>query len=186
MIVINLLPQEERVEERVLTARPRVKFLLPLAAIVALIVPPVATTLLQTTRIDALTRDLALVDQEAQSLQPRLEMIRQIQATRAQLAGQLDVIRGLNRDRTLPVRLMDQLAAQIPANLWLTRVRQVGASGVELDGVTFSNLVVADLMNRLEETSLYENVSLTVASREQLGEAHVTKFTLTSGISAQR
>ena len=186
MIVINLLPQEERVEERVLTARPRAKFLLPLAAVVALIVPPVATTLLQTTRLDALTRDLSLVEQESQSLKPRLDMIRQIKATHAELAGQLDLIRGLNRDRALPVRLMDQLAAQVPANLWLTRVRQVGSSGVELEGVTFSNLVVADLMTRLEETSLYENVSLTVASRELLGETHVTKFTLTSGISAQR
>jgi type IV pilus assembly protein PilN len=186
VIVINLLPQEERVEERAFTAPPRAKILVPIIAAIVLVVPPVGTYVLQASKVQALRRDVALVDQEAQNLKPRLELMRQINAQRESLQQRLDVIRGLNRDRTQPVRLMDQLAAQVPPNLWLTRFKQTSAGTVELEGITFSNIVVADLMSQLEATNLYENVGLTVTSREPLGEAQVTKFTLTAGIQTDR
>jgi len=185
VIVINLLPQEERTEERVLTARPRARFLLPLLAGVALIVPPAATFVLQTARIQSLNESVSLLEQEAQSLKPRVELVRQIGSQTAALDQRLDVIRGLNRDRSLPVRMMDQLAAQVPANLWLTRFKQTSPRSVQLEGVTFSNLVVADLMSGLEETSLYDQVELVVASREALGEIDVTRFTLTAALTPQ-
>lgn len=185
MIVINLLPQEERVEERVLTAAPRARFLLPLLAGLALILPPAATFVIQTTRVQTLTREVALLEQEAQGLAPRLEMVRQLDARQAELDGRLAMIADLNRGRTLAVRLMDQLAAQVPANLWLTRFKQTSPGSVQLEGVTFSNLVVADLISSLEATSLYGGVELSVAQREPLGEVDVTRFTLTATVTPE-
>ena len=186
MIVINLLPKEERVEERVLTAAPRAKFLFPVLAILVLAVPPIATHVVQEVRLHTLKREMQVVEQESQSLQPRIDLVREIAAKRLELEGQLDLVGRLNRDRTLPVRLLDELAAQIPEHLWLTKMEQIGGSQLNLEGATFSNLIVADLMNRLAETKLYDGVDLTVAAREQIGEAQVITFTLTAGIKDHR
>ena len=51
---------------------------------------------------------------------------------------------------------------------------------MKIEGVTFSNLLVADLMSRLEASPLYGNVDLVVAERGQIDQRNVVKFTITA------
>ncbi len=177
MISVNLLPREDRIETHAL-ARPRAKFLLPLAVVVALIVPLGVLFFHQEVKLQALRREIRVAEQESATLQQRVALVRELTQTRAELVSRLQLVQRLNQERATAVRLMDVLAAQIPSHLWLTHMQQNGPGSVTLEGVTFSNLIVAELLARLEASGVYRDVELSIAERGQIGESKVMKFAL--------
>lgn len=183
MISVNLLPKEERSEERQLVSAPRKNFLLPLAAILAVVVPLAAIYLIQATQIESLKTDLMVAEQESARLKPQIDRINQLMRKREELNLRLNLVSDLNRERTMPVQLLDELSSQVPAHLWLTKMTQTSAASFSVEGVTFSNLVVADLMSRLESTDLYGQVDLSVAERKTIEGERVMGFTLTTQVT---
>jgi len=182
VISVNLLPLEERAVEHDLGAPPRAKFLLPLAIAVALVVPSVGLFWRQEIHLQTLRRDIEVAQQERVSLQPRLRMIEDLRVKQGDLERRLDLIRQLNQQRAFPVRAMDQLCQQVPPHLWLTRMRQGTDGRLLLEGLTFSNLVVAELMRRLEDAPVYRDVDLTITERKQLGDDRVIRFSVTANM----
>jgi len=182
VIVINLLPKEERTEEHVFTGRPRAAFLLPLLAVLVLGVPLVGSYAMQQMKIKTLEREMQIVEQEAHNLKPRLDLIDRIGAQQAALNRQLSLVGTLNRDRVHPVRMLDELVAQVPDQLWLTRVEQRGPATLLMEGMAFSNLMVADLMTRLEASELFAQVDLAITERRIEQDTKVVKFTVTTGL----
>lgn len=124
-----------------------------------------------------------IAEQETVRLRPQIEKINQLITKREELNLRLNLIRDLNRARTAPVHLMDELSLQVPDYLWLTKMQVSGTSSLVVEGVTFSNLVIADLMARLERTDLYTNIDLTKAERAWLGEEKVIKFAITANVT---
>jgi type IV pilus assembly protein PilN len=163
VISVNLLPKEERTEERQLVAAPRKTFLLPLGVIVATTVPILLLYFLQTTKIQGLRSDILVAEQESQRLKPQIEKINQLMQAREDLNLRLNLVGELNRARTLPVQVLDELALQMPDHLWLTKLTQSGPT-------------------RLEATDLYADIGLTKAERKTIGADKVLAFTLTGRI----
>jgi type IV pilus assembly protein PilN len=185
VINVNLLPKEERFEEPRTLAPPRTKFLVPLAAAVALLVPIGTLFIHQEMKLQSLRRDIQLAEQESASLRPRVTRVQELEAQRADLLRRLELVRSLNQERSLSVRLLDELARQVPGNLWLTKLSPAGPGAMTLEGVTFTPLVLADLMRRLNESRLYRDVDLTVAERTLIGDQKVLKFTITAAIDTE-
>ena len=78
---------------------------------------------------------------------------------------------------------MDELARCLPDHLWLNSATQDAATSLNLEGVTFSNLVVSDFMSRLERSSMFANVNLEVAERGNIQEKDVVKFRVTCQVT---
>ncbi len=54
-----------------------------------------------------------------------------------------------------------------------------------LEGVTFSNYLIADLMNNLEKTNRFSAVDLNIAQEGKILDNRVIKFALQSNVSAR-
>ena len=120
---------------------------------------------MQRTRIASLRADIRQTEVEMRRLQPQIDRIDQLTAEREQLNTRLSVIQGLSRDRYLAVKTMDHLADQVPDYLWLTRVAETGPDQLTVEGMAFSNLMIAELMSRMEESDLFDGIALVVAER---------------------
>jgi Tfp pilus assembly protein PilN len=107
-------------------------------------------------------------------------MINELTKKREELTRRLDVIATLDKNRLWRVKLVDELSRCVPEHLWLNNYEETSADQVKIEGVTFSNLLVADLMSRLEASPLYGNVDLVVAERGQIDQRNVVKFTITA------
>jgi Tfp pilus assembly protein PilN len=68
----------------------------------------------------------------------------------------------------------------VPEHLWLTVYEETSTDQVKIEGVTFSNLLVADFMSRLEASPLYGTVDLVVAEKGTIDQRTVVKFTVTA------
>ncbi|MDH3216869.1 MAG: PilN domain-containing protein [Candidatus Krumholzibacteria bacterium] len=187
MIRINLLPVAERKQRRSLKlpsfSGGGPKIVWALVAVVIYVGMVLATVMLQTRSIRTLEHKVAEAKREAAELAPQLERIRQLTEEREEVNKRLSVIAALDRDRYFRVGLLNDISTQLPANCWLTAVKELGGTIMTVEGVTFSNYIIADLMNNLEKTDHFTQVDLNIAQEGSILDHRVIQFTLQSQVS---
>lgn len=187
MIQVNLLPKEERSSEPKFSFQiPRTRVWLPAAVLLIVLLPLGGMYAMQRARINSLQEDIRQAEFELGGLKPQLEQIDRLTTEREQLNLRLSVVQGLCRERTTAVEIMDNLSDMVPEYLWLTKVEEAGAGQINLEGMTFSNLMIAELMSRMERSDVFDNVSLIVAERAKGGGSDkrpLLSFTLQSRIT---
>ncbi len=177
MVRINLLPLEERID-RHRAALDRVKDRLHYFAAVTAILAFAIFGSIQEMSIGSVRAEIESLEAESNAIRPQLARVRKLEAEKDELTRRLKVISSLDRGRLLRVRVLDGLNRRIPAYMWITGLTETGGGNLLLEGITFSNLVVAELMNRLEASVIFSNVDLEVAKRGTIDEHHVVQFTL--------
>ncbi len=185
MIRINLLPVEEK--------KSRKKVRLPSVSGGAVIWTVVvlglyagvvfAVTALQIRTLRDFEHKITEANEESARLAPQLAKIRKLTKEREEVNRRLAIIASLDRDRYLRVQMMNEISVQIPSNCWLTKVSEQGGTNVIIDGVTFSNYVIADIMNNLDQSGRFGETSLKVAEEGEIGAQRVIKFSLNSRLN---
>ena len=160
MIRINLLPADERKKgggfkmpsisfggtTNVWTVAGTLVFILMIATI----------SFLQARTVRDLNDKITVAREEAARLAPQLERIRQLQKEREEVNRRLTVIAQLDRDRYFRVKLLNDIGTKLPPNCWLTAAKELGGNTMTIEGITFSNFLVADLMVNLEKSERFE------------------------------
>ena len=183
MIRINLLPGEEKRQRKAAVALKAGDLVVPSALLVATVLIVAGTALSQRTRADGLVRSIADVDAQSRVLAPQIERVNRLAQERAELDLRLGIIGRLQKGRTQSVRLMDELARCIPEHLWVSNVIQENSTTLAVEGTTLSNLVVSDLMSRLERSPLFANVELDVAEQAAIAQRDVVRFRVTCTVT---
>jgi type IV pilus assembly protein PilN len=110
---------------------------------------------------------------------PQQAKVESFKTKRSALASKLDIIKGLDLQRTGPVRIMEELAARTPERLWLTKLRFKDAS-ISLDGASIDTGVVADFLRDLNESTFFKSVDLNKTKRgEEVEGVKLVNFTIT-------
>jgi type IV pilus assembly protein PilN len=180
MIRINLLPSDERKSKRKISL-PTISGGAVLWASLALIIYAGAVAgiwTLQTRKINDYEVKIEALREESARLAPQLAKIRKLQKEREEVNKRLAVIASLDKDRYLRVRMMNDLCVNVPANCWLTEVNESNGSRVSIDGVTFSNFIIADLMTSLESSGRFGQVALVKAQEGDMEDVRVVQFSL--------
>lgn len=183
MIRINLLPREEKAQRKAAFQFRAGELVIPVAVFAAAILVITGTALSQHSRVSSLRHSIAEVDAQARALAPQIERVNRLAQERAELDLRLGIINRLEKGRTQSVRIMDELARCVPDHLWMTLAQQEAGTRLNLEGVTYSNLVVSDFMSRLERSPLFANVELGVAETGQITERDVVKFRITCQVT---
>lgn len=176
MIRVNLLPREGKAQRKPAMTFKVGDLVIPVAMLAAAGLVIAGTSVSQRVRISALDKSIADVEAQSRALAPQIERVQRLAQERAELDLRLGIITRLEQGRTQSVRFMDELARCIPDHLWLTGATQDGGNTMQLEGVTYSNLVVSDLMSRLERSPMFAGVNLEVAERGAVGDRDVVRF----------
>ena len=182
MIRINLLPRDERQVRRSIVM-PKFGALLPVLVLLLVAALFTAFSVVQAMQVGRLKVDIARAEQEAEKLRPQIQTIQELTQKREELTRRLNVITNLDKTRLWRVKLVDELSRCIPEHLWLVSYEENGPDKVLIEGVTFSNLLVADFMSRLEASPLYGSVDLQVAEKGTIDQRNVVKFKVTAAMT---
>ena len=177
MLRINLLPPEERVDRNRAAldrVRENIHYLVAMTAILAFIV----FGSIQEMSVRATQDQIERLQAESNAIRPQLAKVQKLEAEKQELTRRLNLVGTLDRGRLLRVRMLDGLNRRVPEYMWLTSLVESGGSSLTVEGVTFSNLVVAEFMNRLESSVLFSDVDLDVAQRGNIEDQHVIQFAL--------
>lgn len=191
MIRINLIPKEERKKVRVKRARgPKRVGVMGLDLIISFVIFILAIGVLffmnssYTKNIEKLNRDIVTARKELKKLQKEVAVVKNIERKKAELNVLVNIVKGLNSNRSLMVHMMDEINRRLPDYVWLSKVTDKGNS-VSLKGYTFSNLIVSDLMIRLEKSVYFSNVKLNEL-KNSLVEGHsVMEFSIDATLLPQ-
>jgi Tfp pilus assembly protein PilN len=179
MIRINLLPKEEQVVKR-RSGGPKLGAYAPLAIFPLVLGIVGISAALERAKLGSLESDVTEIREEVRAIQPQVDRVNRLTAKREELERRLEVIRQLDDGRFLAVRIMDNLSREMPRYLWMSNVTQSGPGNIAVSGVTFSNLIVADLMMRLERSAMFSGVDLAQTERGLIADREVIKFSITS------
>ena len=183
MIRINLLPREEKAQRGVAIEFKAGEMLIPLGVLIASVLVIAGTALSQRSKMSSLQHSISEMDAESRDLAPQIERVNRLAQERAELDLRLGIINKLEKGRTQSVRIMDELARCVPDHLWMTLAQQEAGSQLNLEGVTYSNLVVSEFMSRLERSPMFANVELGVAETGQIIDRDVVKFRITCQVT---
>ena len=189
MIRVNLLPREEKAKRKSASAPIDLKIgdmVLPAIVLGAAALVITGSTMSQRARQAGLEKSIQQVDAESRALAPQISRVNQLAQERAELDLRMGIISKLEKGRTQSVRLMDELARCVPDHLWLTGVSQDAGNHLQLEGVTYSNLVVSDFMSRIERSPMFSNVELAVAERGNVTDKSVVKFQVSCTVNPDK
>lgn len=182
MIRINLLPREERASAPTIKL-PQLGAMAPLGILGAVLLIVAGTAVAERAKVHALKNDVAELQEEVRAIQPQVDRVKRLTAQREELEERLGIIQQLDQGRFLSVRVMDDMARQVPRYMWLTSLKQQGPASVMLSGVTFSNLIVAEFMMRLEQSPLFAKVDLIETKKGTIDDRDVMEFTVTANLT---
>jgi type IV pilus assembly protein PilN len=126
------------------------------------------------------------LEAEVERYRPQEEQVAAFKKRKAELENKLEVIRELERARTGPVMMLDQLAEETPERLWFTTLSTEGGR-VRLLGASLDNVVVADFLRALNRSEYFSNVDLIKTDRETpINGVRLVKFEITTDFSPPR
>lgn len=118
----------------------------------------------------------------------------QIKKELEKLGHKTDVIKSIEKNRRAPVILLEDMTRMVTENtsiltpdtssdnenkplkrLWFTNFEASGAK-VNIKGIALDNKTVADLMSRLEESKLYNNVNLKTIKQQKIDKLNLKYF----------
>lgn len=139
--------------------------------------------LIHSFKIRSLNGDIRNLQGKLDELKVYVQTVDSLEKREKQLADLISPIRDLNRNRFFVAHVMDEISSRIPEFTWLTSLDINGTnSTLGIKGTTASNLLVADFMNRLEESPYINNVDLTVLEKKTVEKQEMMEFTLTASI----
>jgi type IV pilus assembly protein PilN len=167
---------------------PRARIWVSAVVVAAVLLPIGGIYLMQRVKIASLKADIQAAEVEHRRLQPQIDRINQLMAQREQLNERLSIIQTLNGGRSETVELVDEISQLVPDYLWFTKVNETRLGELELVGHTFSNLMVAELMRRMEASSRFREITIVQSEKEKTVSARnpngqpVLEFTLAAKV----
>jgi type IV pilus assembly protein PilN len=171
MIRINLLPVREA--RRKAGARQQVAILA--AAVLATVGGLSAFHVSLVSKVASVEERLAEIDEQIKRYEPQIKQVEEYKKKKEQIQAKLDVIEGLEKSRSGPVHMLDELATLAPERLWLTHLTS-DKTELRLDGVSLDNEIVASFLTALSQSPYFGRVELDTTVLEQMGSLKVNSF----------
>ncbi len=153
-------------------------YILGIAVVVVIIA---ILLIIQSSKIGGLNRNINELRTRLDELKVYVATVDSLKKREKELTALISPIRELNQNRFLIAHILDEISARIPEFTWLTMLN-VTSQNISIKGTTASNLLVADFMNRLEESPYIANVDLTVLEKKTIEKQEMMEFTLTANV----
>lgn len=172
MIRINLLGDEVKQDSSTV---------LMLGGIAASVVALLVICFFLNTSISKKIETLELESQDLElnlaQLKKTTKEVRDLEKKRNQLNSKLAVIGRLKKNKSGPVRVLDDLNLAIPERCWLTKVQEKGGF-LEISGMALDNQTIATFMKDLSSSHYFDEVDLVQSKQTVRRGVKVQSFTI--------
>jgi type IV pilus assembly protein PilN len=175
MIRINLLPFRVARKKENIRRQISIFFLTILLTFVALF----GYTQMVNKKIETVKDQITQVDQQIAKYKEKATRVKQIKNDLVLLEEKLDIVDSLQKQRDKQLILFDSMTRLIvPGRMWLENFKTTEKS-VTIKGIAFDNPTIADFMEKLEKSPLFDKVDLKTAQMKKFkGDAMLKSFEL--------
>jgi type IV pilus assembly protein PilN len=177
MIRINLLPVKA-LQAEVTRRREIIIGAVVLGAVLALLI---GTHIYQALELSGLQTELASLRADLQVLNVKIKEVGDLQNKIKDLRSKNKIIENLNKKKSGPVLVMENLSSATPNSLWLTDLRESGGN-VTMNGLAVDNQTIADFMKAIALSKHFNNVELVETTQGAGPTAALKKFSIKTGV----
>ncbi len=106
------------------------------------------------------------LSRELEVLKAQLKEVENFERDKKAVVEKIDIIRQLQKNQTIPVRLLVDISERLPERVWLTRITEA-AGVIDLEGKATGNGEIVDFINNLKKSTFFTNVQI-LESRQVL------------------
>ncbi|HEY5497254.1 MAG TPA: PilN domain-containing protein [Syntrophales bacterium] len=174
MIRINLLPYQEKAKKE--TQTKQIVIIAGCFILFFLIIGVVHLWI--TTSVRSLDKDVKAKDEKILALNKIIGEVDQIKNEKKILEKKLGVIQNLEKNRSYPVRLLADVASQVPTkDVWLDKLSQTGLS-MQVEGKARDNFAVVQFIKNMEGSMYIQSVELVSSKQLELSGIKLQQFVL--------
>ena len=126
------------------------------------------------TRVDLLRVEKVQLSDELARLKAQVKEVEHFEANKKSVAEKIKVIRQLQTNQTVPIRLLAQVSQGMPERVWLTRLAETGGN-IQLEGKATSNDEIVTFINVLKTSPFFEAIE--IEESRQVIEATIPIYT---------
>ncbi len=126
------------------------------------------------TQVDLLRVEKVKLSDELTRLKAQVIEVEQFSANKISVAEKIKVIRGLQVNQTVPIRLLAHVSQGMPERVWLTRLAEQGGN-IQLEGKATSNDEIVTFINALKTSPFFEAIE--IEESRQVIEANIPIYT---------
>ena len=177
MIRINLLPHRE---EKRKARRQQFYGLFGLISILAALIVFLGYSIIsgyisaQEAKNEFIKKEIAVLDKQ-------IDQIKRLQEQTQALLARKQIIESLQRDRAEAVRLLSELAKQMPEGVYVRSLKQDGVK-IVLSGYAQSNARVSTLMRNIEASPWLEKPQLIEIKAVTVDKRRLNEFNMTASL----
>jgi len=155
MIKINLIPY--RAERR----KEQIRFQLTVAGMsfLPILIAIVISYLIIHSKLTGVEEDIKRTRQAITKQKVSIQKIKKYKKAERALLKKLEIIEKLQKGKTGPVHIMEELAVNLPGALWLTSLEQKGMT-MKIEGTSLGDQWISQYMINLQHSSYFKNVDL--------------------------
>ena len=179
MIRINLLPVREARRK----ADVQSQLLLVAASAAVSLVLAFGVHQFVRAELSATKQRTAALNQQLTQFKPQQDQVEAFKAKKADIQQKLSVIERLERSRSGPVHILDELASRTPERVWLTTLSATGGK-IQLEGMSLDNELVALFLTALNDSPYFANVELKETELKTVDELKLNTFKIVAQLES--
>ncbi len=182
MIRINLIGEEKRKRKKKPLQIKNFTIIFFTVMIVVLLINGGATAYLYFT-LSALEDEKKQNDTILADLNKKIAEVKRFEELNKEISNRKNIIQGLTKTKTLPVRILNEVNATIPEGIWITKIDYKGSS-VDIEGMALTNIAVVSFIENLKNSKVASNPYLKETNQVEFQKVPVYRFSLTFGLVA--
>jgi type IV pilus assembly protein PilN len=179
MIRVNLLPLKKKKKQKPLPAFLISMVLITLAACAVLAYLVFYFGDQVTQRQATINANKAKIEE----LKRKIKDVEDYEKRNTNFQQRKDIIEALGKNKTLPVKIIDEVGKLLPPGVWLTSM-DVTKDSVTLSCTTFTNADVVNYVDKLKGSTLFTDVYLQESVQAKVKDLSLYNFKLTFKVKA--
>lgn len=178
MIRINLLPVREA--RRKADLQQQMALLGGALAVSLVLAALVHVTM--TARIASAQSRITGLNTQIASFKDQLGEVEAFRKKKADTEQKLAVIDRLDKSRSGPVHVLDELATRAPTRLWITKL-EAAHGGIKLEGMSLDNEGIAEFLTALNDSDYFDGVELVSTEMKERDGLKLNSFEVSARIT---
>lgn len=198
-IEVNLLPKELRRKRKGFAFDKNLIFMAAFVGILVVLVG--GTTVIQNVKLKALNKKIAEAEEKTNQLRKNIDLVDALSEVKDKVLQRISVIELLDRNRSVWVRIMEDMSQRVPDYLWLSLLREEKSQSqaasdtsadstalsdrtqppvkrVTVEGYSHSLNSLASFLIQLMGSPYFKNMGLQYVKRAKLEEYKIFSFQL--------
>jgi len=174
MIKVNLLPLKRKKKPKPL---PSYLVIMILVTVIVGIIMAYLTFFFSS-RLSDKKNQFAANEKKIAELKEMIKAVEDFEKRNKTFKERNDIIEQLSRNKSLPVKILDEVSALLPAGVWL-QTMSVSAGTMNLEGYGFTNNDIVSYVDNIKNSPLFTEVYLQESKSVDAEKVAVYMFKLT-------